>query len=227
MIFLALFTSPILYVVYVLHTKYNNVYKKYEEVFSGHQLKDTPETEDPITLQLTSGQVPLWLNGIMYRIGPGKFNIKQADGSTFSIKHAFDGLSFMHRFRIDGTTQTLKYNSRCLAKSLEKDIEQNSFKGLIFFGFIPKLSFSSWLYHFWVRLDHYVLRSKPRASNRKDAQNVGVTVTPNFPLPSSWEKNNESVLVSKTDANMLQKIHAETLRKIIKTFISYFFKKKN
>ncbi|KAI7893570.1 carotenoid oxygenase [Mucor mucedo] len=211
MIFVALAASPILYVIYNLYSKYNNVYKKYQDVFSGYEMKDTPETEDPITLQLTSGSFPSWLNGIMYRVGPGKFNIKQDDGSTLVIKHAFDGLSFMHRFRIDGTTQTLKYNSRCLAKSLEKALAQNSFKGLIFFGFIPVLSFSRWLYHFWARLDQYVLRPRSRASNKADGHNVGVTVTPNFPLPSKWEKNNQSVLVSKTDANILQKIHAETL----------------
>lgn len=223
MLYLALFASPILYGIYVLHSKYVNVYKKYEEVFADYQLKDTPETEDPITLQLTSGKVPTWLNGIMYRTGPGKFNIKRTDGSTFSIKHAFDGLAFMHRFRIDGTTQTLKYNSRCLAKSLGKDFEQNSFKGIITYGFIPNLSFFRWLYHFWVRLDNFVLRPKSRASNRADAHNVGVTVTPNFPLPSKWEKRNESVLVSKTDANILQKIHAETLGK---NYIIFFLKKK-
>lgn len=213
MFFITLLASPVLYILYVLYKKYNNVYKKYQEVFTGYQLTDTPETQDPITLQLASGQVPSWLNGIMYRIGPGKFNIKQADGSTFSIKHAFDGLPFMHRFRIDGSAQTLKYNSRCLAKSSEKDLEQNSYKGLIFFGFIPVLSFSKWLYHFWIRLDTFVLRPKPSSTSRADGHSVGVTVTPNFPLPSSWEKNSQSVLVSKTDANVLQKIHAETLGK--------------
>lgn len=213
MFFITLLASPILYVFYRLYSNYNNVYKKYQDVFAPYQLTDTPETQDPIILQLTSGQVPSWLNGIMYRVGPGKFNIKQTDGSTFSIKHAFDGLPFMHRFRIDGSTQTLKYNSRCLAKSTEISIQQKSLKGLIFFGFIPVMSFPQWLYNFWVRLDSFVLRPKSRSSNKADAHSVGVTVTPNFPLPSNWEKNNQSVLVSKTDANILQKIHAETLGK--------------
>ncbi|KAI7893569.1 carotenoid oxygenase [Mucor mucedo] len=197
--------------VYFLYLNYNNVYKKYQAIFQSYQLTDTPETEEPIILQLTNGEVPSWLNGIMYRIGPGKFNIKQNDGSTFSIKHAFDGLPFMHRFQIDGSAQTLKYNSRCLSKSIEKKIEQKSYKGIIFFGHVPVVSFLQWIYHFLNRLDSFILR--PRPDESPDAHSVGVTATPNFPLPSHWKSagRQQPVLVSKTDANILQKINAETL----------------
>lgn len=196
--------------IYLLYSNYKNVYKKYQAIFQSYQLTDTPETQDPITLQLTSGQVPFWLNGTMYRIGPGKFNIKQTNGSTFSIKHAFDGLPFMHRFQIDGSAQTLKYNSRCLAKTIERNIEERSYKGLIFFGHVPIMSFIQWVYYFLNRLDSLVLR--PKTNESPDAHSVGVTVTPNFPLPSHWRaEGQQPVLVSKTDANVLQKIHAETL----------------
>lgn len=211
-----LFTATLVFVsglsTYLLHFNYSNVYKKYQTIFQSYQLADTPETEDPIILQLTSGQVPSWLNGIMYRIGPGKFNIKQNDGSTFSIKHAFDGLPFMHRFHIDGSGQKLTYNSRCTSKSIEKKIEKKLYRGLVFFGHIPIMTFIQWIIQFLNRLDSFVLR--PRPDESPSAHSVGVTATPNFPLPSHWKTSGQQpVLVSKTDANILQKINAETLGK--------------
>lgn len=206
--FFLIFILPTGGVLYLLNNKYNNIYKKFQDLYSTHQIKDTPETQDPITLNLKSGQVPTWLNGIMYRIGPGKFNIKQNSGTTFSIKHAFDGLPFMHRFEVSGESQTLKYNSRCLANSVEQNIKQGSFKGLVFFGHVPIVSFTNWILQFLGRIDVLLLRPN---NDIPDSQSVGVTATPNYPLPSSWEKDGQHVLVSKTDANMLQKIHADTL----------------
>lgn len=122
----------------------------------------------------------------------------------------------MHRFEVNGSTQTLKYNSRMLAKSLETEIKNKSFKGLIFFGHIPEMTFPQWLYNFYVRFNNLILSPKPRHDGRPDGQSVGVTVTPNFPLPARIKKaDGENVLVSKTDANVLQKIHAETLGKYL------------
>lgn len=191
--------------------KYTRVYKKYQSLFVTHKLCDTPETQEPIELELDSGTIPTWLNGIMYRIGPGRFNIAQKGGSTFSIKHAFDGLPFMHRFEIDGVSQSVKYNSRMLAGSVERRIKQKKYSGLVFFGHIPVMSFPQWIYHFFARVDRLILRPSDRENNAPDGQAVGVTATPNFPLPSNWEKDGKRVLVSKTDANVLQKIHADTL----------------
>lgn len=211
---LLLFTLPLGGTLYLLHKNYNNVYKRYQTVFQSYIMHDTPEIQDPIALKLVNGQVPSWLNGIMYRVGPGRFNIQQKGGSTFSIKHAFDGLPFMHRFEVNGQTQTLKYNSRCLAKFVERNIQEKTYKGLIFFGHIPVMSFPQWIYHFIARLNNTVLFPKPRNRDLPDGQSVGVTATPNFPLPTGWTKKvGEHVLVSKTDANVLQKIHAETLGK--------------
>lgn len=110
-----------------------------------------------------------------------------------------------------------------LAKSLENKFKDNSFKGLIFFGHIPEMSFPQWLYNFYVRLNTLVLFPKPISESAPDSQAVGVTVTPNFPLPARIKNSDkENVLVSKTDANLLQKVHAETLGKI---FIVYIFGK--
>jgi torulene dioxygenase len=122
----------------------------------------------------------------------------------------------MHRFEVNGQTQTLKYNSRLLAKGLESRIKDKKFKGGLFFGHIPQMTFYEWLVDFYFRFMNFVLFPKPRKGNRADGQSVGVTVTSNFPLPLSIIKsNNENVLVTKTDANVLQKIHSETLGELI------------
>lgn len=42
-----------------------------------------------------SGTIPSWLNGSLYRNGPGKFSIGDSN-----FKHWFDGLALLHCFRI-------------------------------------------------------------------------------------------------------------------------------
>ncbi|GAA5796593.1 hypothetical protein HPULCUR_001966 [Helicostylum pulchrum] len=202
---------PVAGALYFLRLKYDNIYKRYQAVYSPYKLADTPEFQTPINLKLTSGSVPAWLNGIMYRVGPGKFNIKQTDGSTFSIKHAFDGLPFMHRFEINGSAQTLKYNSRLLAGTVERNIREKTYKGLVFFGHVPTVSFFKWLQEAYYRVTTMVLKiDSNKGDSEPDSRCVGVTASTNFPLPSDWAKE-DRVLVSKTDANILQKIHADTL----------------
>ncbi|KAI8875012.1 hypothetical protein K501DRAFT_203482 [Backusella circina FSU 941] len=171
---------------------------------------NTVEVREPIILQKVSGEVPDWLNGIMYRIGPGIFQIPQEGGTTYVIRHAFDGLSVAHRFEISGKSQTVKYNSRCLADGIISDIQQKRYKGLIYFGHITEVSFASWLPQFITRLSH--MFDKEHKDPRPDSVNVGVTLTPNFPMPKKFvTSHEEQVVVAKTDANTLQKINATTL----------------
>ncbi|KAG1357526.1 hypothetical protein G6F62_001532 [Rhizopus arrhizus] len=175
---------------------------------------NTPECQDRITLEKVSGQLPSWLNGVMYRVGPGVFNIKQKNGITYTIRHAFDGLPMVHRFQLNGSTQTITYNSRHTAKSLEKEISSGADKGLVFFGHVPEVSFLTWLINWIVRLNNLILRPKPIHLTKPDGKSVGVTVTPNYTLPAGVSMNNglsKKSLVAKTDANVLQKLHAETL----------------
>jgi torulene dioxygenase len=224
--------------ILILYYSYNGTYKKFQKVLVPQHFADTPEVQDTITLTVEKGRIPTWLTGgVMYRIGrmesvssyiyiyiskpscfagPGRFNIKENDGSIYVIRHAFDGLPFLHRFEVNGQTQILKYNSRLLAKGLESKIKNKTFKGGLFFGHMPQLTFYEWLVDFYSRLANLVLFPKPVDESAPDEQAVGVTATPNFPLPPNMAKNdNEKVLVSKTDANILQKIHAETLGKLI------------
>jgi beta,beta-carotene 9',10'-dioxygenase len=69
-------------------------------------LSTTPATQSGVELAFTSlnsevkidnlpveGEIPLWLNGSLFRNGPAKFEIGQA-----SYNHWFDGLAMVHRY---------------------------------------------------------------------------------------------------------------------------------
>ncbi|KAI9480627.1 MAG: carotenoid oxygenase [Benjaminiella poitrasii] len=209
-IVLCIFT--VVFLILLCYCCYNDIYYKFRSILLLTELHNTPEVPIPTLLELQGGQIPSWLTGVMYRIGPGRFNIQQVDGSIFSIRHVFDGLPFMHRFELDGQSQTVKYNSRCLAKTFESRIQTRSFKGILFFGHVSDMTFFEWLYHFFARVANQVVYVMWGRHDCPDGQIVGVTATPNFPLPASLDKSKDDhVLVSKTDANVLQKIHAETL----------------
>ncbi|XP_048838566.1 carotenoid-cleaving dioxygenase, mitochondrial-like isoform X1 [Brienomyrus brachyistius] len=60
------------------------------------------ETTVPITTEI-HGHVPAWLNGSLYRNGPGKFEF-----GTQTYNHWFDGMALLHKFKIKGTQVTYK-----------------------------------------------------------------------------------------------------------------------
>lgn len=57
------------FVLFLYRNYYNDVYRRFQVILKSHKLSNTPEVQDPIVLQVQSGQIPSWLNGIMYRIG--------------------------------------------------------------------------------------------------------------------------------------------------------------
>ncbi|KAI9033585.1 carotenoid oxygenase [Phycomyces nitens] len=179
--------------------------------------RDTPEKRTPEWFPI-KGRVPEWFNGIMYRVGPGKYNIDQADGRVFAINHAFDGMPFMHRFEISSQKQAVRYNSRNISEEFESSIAKDNGQGKIFFGHQPIVSsVKQRLRDIYLRFDRMLLSRVPLDEGGASSQPVGVTATPNFPLPPAYtaadKQNGESnrVLVAKTDANMLQQLDSDTL----------------
>ena len=73
---------------------------------------NAPEYRDPIDLKI-SGTIPPWLDGSLYRTGPGTTRIAtNADPSkTVNVQHLFDGLSMHHRFEVSSGGQRVSY--RC------------------------------------------------------------------------------------------------------------------
>eukprot|EP00057_Strongylocentrotus_purpuratus_P028214 XP_011682688.1 PREDICTED: retinal Mueller cells isomerohydrolase [Strongylocentrotus purpuratus] len=83
------------------------------------------ETPIPIQTEII-GTIPSWLKGNLLRNGPGQFEVGEE-----SVDHLFDGLSFLHRFIIEGGE--VKYQGRFL----RSDIYEKAMKHqrLVFSGF--------------------------------------------------------------------------------------------
>ncbi|ORX45095.1 hypothetical protein DM01DRAFT_1328726 [Hesseltinella vesiculosa] len=175
------------------------------DTFSNAQYTSAPEFNDPIWLDV-HGEIPSWLQGVLYRIGPGKFTLGDKDSRSMTISHAFDGLAYVHRFEFDGKNQKLRYNSRCTAKTYEKNLLDNPLGGHSSFGNVHGKGSA------WEHFMDFLARSKKSIRTVEDAsaRSVNVTVTPNYPLPNSFDGPGP-VLVAKTDTNMLQKVHHDTL----------------
>ncbi|KAI9276730.1 carotenoid oxygenase [Phascolomyces articulosus] len=182
-----------------------------KDIQQNNVFRNAKEVPEPIWIP-THGTIPQWLSGIMYRIGPGKYTL---DGNKYMIKHAFDGLPFMHRFEISSEKQAVRYNARNLAGSLERQLVGQRAKSSVFFGHVQDLSILDRCVAIVSRIREIVFTG---IINRKDpsSASVGVTPTPNFPMPTHWLERSKEVLgeyhlVSKTDLNVLQQVHANTL----------------
>ncbi|KAI7881941.1 hypothetical protein K492DRAFT_186587 [Lichtheimia hyalospora FSU 10163] len=164
------------------------------------------EFRDPVTLQV-EGKIPEWLNGILYRIGPGKFNLGDKNGSQHVIHHAFDGLAFVHRFEINGANSTVQYNSRMTAEGAETSILKDPSQQ-IYYGHLPEKPKNA-----AVGTAQQVTPGVSGVIQDPSSRNVNVTVTPNYPLPNQFGKDETDplVLISKTDSNRLQSVHSVTL----------------
>ena len=188
---------------------------------------NTPQFLDPVWTPLQQGSIPKWLNGVMYRIGkliilyfddhvciytacigPGRYNLGKHDNS-YMIKHAFDGMPFMHRFELSAKRQAVRYNSRHLAESVERDLVQGRGKQMAFFGHVQELSLWDMLA---AMIDRFkmVVNGLQISDNDASGAMVGVTATPNYPVPLEW-MTKDPFLVAKTDLNLLQQVHPESL----------------
>ncbi|CAO3593406.1 unnamed protein product [Absidia cylindrospora] len=173
--------------------------------------RNAVEVPDPIWIDV-QGKLPSWLNGVLYRIGPGKFILgdQQEGARSITITHAFDGLAYIHRFEFDAAQQKVRYNSRHTAKKLEKEILENPFGGYATYGTVYAIGAA------WHRFMDFLARSNKKAIRYEDmdpsSRSVNVTLTPNFPIPVSWDGTSQQhILVAKTDSNTLQKVHHDTL----------------
>jgi torulene dioxygenase len=137
------------------------------------------------------------------------------NGDTFHIGHPFDGLAMLHRFEINGESQTIKYNSRHTSHGVERRIGQQD-PTLFSFGPDPCKTIFGRIQSVYY---HIFKSSANTAIQETDAEfdMVNVTVTPNFPLGAELEREigikRGEALVVKRDANTLQVVDPESLSK--------------
>lgn len=70
-----------------------------------------PEILDEVDLPVT-GQIPPYVTGLLFRNGPGLYEVTHKNGETTQFNHWFDGIATVHRFRIDGGDGTVSYKNR-------------------------------------------------------------------------------------------------------------------
>ncbi|RCI02924.1 hypothetical protein CU098_005962 [Rhizopus stolonifer] len=94
-------------------------------------------TDSSQVVDLTvEGQLPNWLVGEHYTIGPGVYDIKytrkieiegilQSATCTFTLGHWFDALPLVNRFDLDGQRNTVTYRHRLTSKRLIEKIRDH------------------------------------------------------------------------------------------------------
>jgi carotenoid cleavage dioxygenase-like enzyme len=78
----------------------------------------TKPAEEPVEAKV-HGQIPQWLNGSLYRNGPGRYELKDK-----SYHHLFDGHALLHKYKID-SGKVFFTNKFLKTKSYTKSTEEN------------------------------------------------------------------------------------------------------
>jgi carotenoid cleavage dioxygenase-like enzyme len=67
-------------------------------------------TAEPSAVELAvEGSLPHWVDGSLYRNGPGRFETPSGE-----VQHWFDGLAYLRRFEIEGAADSIRYTGRFL-----------------------------------------------------------------------------------------------------------------
>ncbi|KAM5353634.1 hypothetical protein ACJ41O_000284 [Fusarium nematophilum] len=139
------------------------------------------EHRGPIRLNL-KGSIPSWAAGALFRTGPAQSRVENTSRGTHFTTHWFDGFAQTHRFDIvapeDGGETQVWYSSRRQAEAWIENIKKKGWRSGMTFGqkADPCVGiFAKFMSHF-----------DPKYGNHN------VTVLPNVPGLSEWEKaNNE------------------------------------
>ncbi|KAI1317834.1 hypothetical protein EDD11_007636 [Mortierella claussenii] len=206
-----------------------------QEVLSGKPwpyaagYENSPEVLEPTPLTV-KGTIPPWLEGALYRSGPGSYDLKSESGKDVKIQHWFDGLAQIHRYEIQRGGR-VSYRSRNTSNHLRERYQKaEKVTGVTFCQRDPcKTIFQK----FFTTFRTATLGGDPVGPGPN--VNVAVIPTVNFPgfkdssdpkiqtssLPSSsaaavaadGQKLNPNLknLVMNTDGNVLQELDPVTL----------------
>ena len=78
----------------------------------------TQECNNPVKLNL-SGKLPSWLEGCLYRNGPGQFEVNN-DPNT-SVSHLFDGFAYINKYELAGEDNTVYFQSSFIKSRTYKE----------------------------------------------------------------------------------------------------------
>ncbi|KAI9599252.1 retinal pigment epithelial membrane protein-domain-containing protein [Syncephalis fuscata] len=152
-------------------------------------------------LNITSGEIPKWIQGDLFTVGPGIFDVsytRQGENGSetryYSFGHWFDTIPLVQKLEIDGRRNAVHYRSRITARKLESKIRENG-------GYQPDrpgtLFRSDTNQSFFAGL----LRSAPKKP-KADAEACGAMIHTRFPLFGQTEfiyTQNQSNLIQQLD----------------------------
>ncbi|DBA84901.1 TPA: hypothetical protein ACH3X1_005915 [Trebouxia sp. C0004] len=149
------------------------------------------------------GIVPSWLEGNLFRNGPGVWDIETKGGQTYSVAHWFGGLTVMHKFQI--TAGKVTYRNRHLNREAEHYIQaENQEPGVMLWsdpcGTLLGRAFSLFKQAAVKGPSSFEGYTDPQ-TGKPGNPNVGVTVG----------KYRDNQLVTRTDANVLLSLDPEDL----------------
>ncbi|KAG0252331.1 hypothetical protein BG011_007037 [Mortierella polycephala] len=175
-----------------------------------------PEVLEPTPLTV-KGTIPPWLEGALYRSGPGAYDLKSESGKDIHIQHWFDGLAQIHRYEIQ-KGGLVSYRSRFTSNDLREEYKKaEAVTGVTFCQRDPcKTIFQK----FFTTFKTATLGGPPIAGT---GTNVAVIPTANFPglmdktdpnKTNSGSKGGLRNLITTTDGNVLQELDPVTLEPI-------------
>lgn len=190
----------------------------------------------PVELTIR-GDFPPWLSGVLYRTGPGTYNIPSASdpSKVTEIQHWFDGAAMHHRFEIipasEGKPSRVVYRSHKGAQELERQIADVGEYPPDLFSFAqrqrdvdPCANLFQKFFTTFSSVGDAMAAIKAQKRDDKPSGNVSVTMTPDLPgirRPDGKvvEGAGPDVIVAKTDASMLQVLDPSTLEPL--KFVTY------
>ncbi|KAF1811712.1 hypothetical protein P152DRAFT_482743 [Eremomyces bilateralis CBS 781.70] len=191
--------------------------EKYEEWPNAKGAQPQFEQKDPIKLKVT-GHIPSYAIGTLLRTGPGAHEIETEKG-LFKLSHWFDGLSMVHKFKIENDSDQVKvsYSSRFIVDQLIETIRKTGSTEGFTFGQKQDPCQS----YFKKLMSVFTAAPPSSTQGGREGSNIGVTISANMPGfgpfgPDQAEtsKNHASgisTLVTKTDRNAYQHLNPETL----------------
>jgi torulene dioxygenase len=161
--------------------------------------------------------------GILYRTGPGGYQLATSKDTTFSISHWFDGFAQTHRFELlpptEGANVTkVMYNSRHTSDEMIEKVRKTG--KFMFTSFAQKRDPCE---SFFKKVMSSYQAMSGNSKKGITGFNIGVTVKPNMPMPSESNTSNEVKhgasseirhLWQATDYATLQEINPTTLEPI-------------
>ncbi|CAF0853977.1 unnamed protein product [Didymodactylos carnosus] len=83
----------------------SNINQDWNNVNLYHSARECDETK--VTFEST---LPIWLNGTLFRNGPGHFELDNEDPPT-TVYHSFDGFAYVQKYVINGENNEIKFQT--------------------------------------------------------------------------------------------------------------------